>query len=120
MENLGYVESCIQQLNTKGITVITYNKVNAEPTNIHVLEALTICKEEKCDFIIGLGGGSCIDAAKAVAVLYTNGGEVEDYVQKDMEIDNDPLPLIAIPTTSGTGSEVTSVAVITNKRTDVK
>jgi len=120
MEKLGYVERCIKQLNKKGITVITYNKVNAEPTNLHVLEALTICKEGKCDFIIGIGGGSCIDAAKAVAVLYTNGGEVEDYVQKDIEIENNPLPLIAIPTTSGTGSEVTSVAVITNKKTDVK
>ncbi|HDR7986533.1 iron-containing alcohol dehydrogenase [Bacillus cereus] len=120
MEKLGYVEKCIQQLNKKGITVSTYNKVDAEPTNIHVLEALSLCKEEKCDFIIGIGGGSCIDAAKAVAVLYTNGGEVEDYVQKDIEIENNPLPLIAIPTTSGTGSEVTSVAVITNKKTDVK
>lgn len=120
MEKLGYVEKCIQQLNKKSITVSTYNKVDAEPTNIHVLEALSLCKEEKCDFIIGIGGGSCIDAAKAVAVLYTNGGEVEDYVQKDIEIDNNPLPLIAIPTTSGTGSEVTSVAVITNKKTDVK
>ncbi|MFE6012534.1 iron-containing alcohol dehydrogenase [Bacillus thuringiensis] len=120
MEKLGYVEKCIQQLNKKSITVSTYNKVDAEPTNIHVLEALSLCKEEKCDFIIGIGGGSCIDAAKAVAVLYTNGGEVEDYVQKDIEIENNPLPLIAIPTTSGTGSEVTSVAVITNKKTDVK
>ncbi|PGW52441.1 iron-containing alcohol dehydrogenase [Bacillus thuringiensis] len=120
MEKLGYVEKCIQQLNKKSITVSTYNKVDAEPTNIHVLEALALCKEEKCDFIIGIGGGSCIDAAKAVAVLYTNGGEVEDYVQKDIEIENNPLPLIAIPTTSGTGSEVTSVAVITNKKTDVK
>lgn len=116
MEKLGYVEKCMQQLNKKGITVSTYNKVDAEPTNIHVLEALSLCKEEKCDFIIGIGGGSCIDAAKAVAVLYTNGGEVEDYVQKDIEIENNPLPLIAIPTTSGTGSEVTSVAVITNKK----
>ncbi|AUB64614.1 alcohol dehydrogenase [Bacillus cereus] len=120
MEKLGYVEKCIKQLNKKSITVSTYNKVDAEPTNIHVLEALSLCKEEKCDFIIGIGGGSCIDAAKAVAVLYTNGGEVEDYVQKDIEIENNPLPLIAIPTTSGTGSEVTSVAVITNKKTDVK
>ncbi|HEQ3525104.1 TPA: iron-containing alcohol dehydrogenase [Bacillus cereus] len=120
MEKLGYIEKCIQQLNKKSITVSTYNKVDAEPTNIHVLEALSLCKEEKCDFIIGIGGGSCIDAAKAVAVLYTNGGEVEDYVQKDIEIENNPLPLIAIPTTSGTGSEVTSVAVITNKKTDVK
>lgn len=120
MEKLGYVEKCIQQLNKKSITVSTYNKVDAEPTNIHVLEALSLCKEEKCDFIIGIGGGSCIDAAKAVAVLYTNGGEVEDYVQKDIEIENNPLPLIAISTTSGTGSEVTSVAVITNKKTDVK
>ena len=120
MEKLGYVERCIKQLNKKGITVITYNKVNAEPTNLHVLEALTICKEGKCDFIIGIGGGICIDAAKAVAVLHTNGGEIEYYVQKDIEIENDPLPLIAIPTTSGTGSEVTSVAVITNKKTDVK
>ncbi|AKR09218.1 alcohol dehydrogenase [Bacillus thuringiensis] len=120
MEKLGYVEKCIQQLNKKSITVSTYNKVDAEPTNIHVLEVLSLCKEEKCDFIIGIGGGSCIDAAKAVAVLYTNGGEVEDYVQKDIDIENNPLPLIAIPTTSGTGSEVTSVAVITNKKTDVK
>lgn len=120
MENLGYIERCIKQLNMKGITAVIYNKVNAEPTNIHVVEALAICKERKCDFIIGIGGGSCIDAAKAVAVLYTNSGEVEDYVQKDIEIENDPLPLIAIPTTSGTGSEVTSVAVITNKKTDVK
>lgn len=120
MEKLGYIEKCMQQLNKKGIIVSTYNKVDAEPTNIHVLEALSLCKEEKCDFIIGIGGGSCIDAAKAVAVLYTNGGEVEDYVQKDIEIENNPLPLIAIPTTSGTGSEVTSVAVITNKKTDVK
>ncbi|MGW6189807.1 iron-containing alcohol dehydrogenase [Bacillus cereus] len=120
MESLGYVERCVDHLNAKGITVITYNEVNTEPTNLHVLEALSICKEGKCDFIIGIGGGSCIDAAKAVAVLYTNGGEIEDYVQKDIEIEYNPLPLIAIPTTSGTGSEVTSVAVITNKKTDVK
>nr|WP_081584523.1 iron-containing alcohol dehydrogenase [Bacillus bingmayongensis] len=120
MKKLGYIDACVKLLKAKKIDVITYENVNAEPTNIHVLEALTICAESKCDFIIGLGGGSCIDAAKAVAVLFTNGGEIEDYVQNHMEIEKQPLPLIAIPTTSGTGSEVTSVAVITNKKTDVK
>ncbi|MEH7458077.1 iron-containing alcohol dehydrogenase [Bacillus sp. JJ1127] len=120
MEKLGYIEECIKQLKAKKIEVVTYTNVNAEPTNVHVLEALSICVESNCDFIIGLGGGSCIDAAKAVAVLFTNGGEIEDYVQNHIEIEKQPLPLIAIPTTSGTGSEVTSVAVITNKKTDVK
>ncbi|MFJ8529038.1 iron-containing alcohol dehydrogenase [Bacillus sp. NPDC094106] len=120
MEKLGYIEECIKQLKAKKIEVVTYTNVNAEPTNVHVLEALSICVESNCDFIIGLGGGSCIDAAKAVAVLFTNGGEIEDYVQNHIEIEKEPLPLIAIPTTSGTGSEVTSVAVITNKKTDVK
>ena len=120
MEKLGYIEECIKQLKAKKIEAVTYTNVNAEPTNVHVLEALSICVESNCDFIIGLGGGSCIDAAKAVAVLFTNGGEIEDYVQNHIEIEKEPLPLIAIPTTSGTGSEVTSVAVITNKKTDVK
>lgn len=120
MGKLGYIEECIKQLKAKKIEAVTYTNVNAEPTNVHVLEALSICVESNCDFIIGLGGGSCIDAAKAVAVLFTNGGEIEDYVQNYIEIEKEPLPLIAIPTTSGTGSEVTSVAVITNKKTDVK
>ncbi|WP_314108179.1 iron-containing alcohol dehydrogenase [Bacillus pseudomycoides] len=120
MKKLGYIDACVKLLKAKKIDVIPYENVNAEPTNIHVLEALTICTESKCDFIIGLGGGSCIDAAKAVAVLFTNGGEIGDYVQNHVEVEKQPLPLIAIPTTSGTGSEVTSVAVITNTKTDVK
>ncbi|HEK9099647.1 iron-containing alcohol dehydrogenase [Bacillus pfraonensis] len=120
MKKLGYIDTCVKLLKAKKIDVITYENVNAEPTNIHVLEALTICTESKCDFIIGLGGGSCIDTAKAVAVLSTNRGEIEDYVQTHIDIEKQPLPLIAIPTTSGTGSEVTSVAVITNTKTDVK
>lgn len=120
MRKLGYIDACVKLLKAKKIDVITYENVNVEPTNMHVLEALTICTESKCDFIIGLGGGSCIDAAKAVAILSTNEGEIEDYVQKHIEIKKQPLPLIAIPTTSGTGSDVTSVAVITNTKTNVK
>ncbi|EMA6344311.1 iron-containing alcohol dehydrogenase [Bacillus cytotoxicus] len=120
MGKLGYIDICIEQLKANKIEVVTYNNVNAEPTDVHVSEALRICMGEKCNFIIGLGGGSCIDAAKAVAVLATNGGKIEDYVQNHVSIKHESLPLIAIPTTSGTGSEVTSVTVITNKKTDVK
>lgn len=120
MQELGYIEACVRYLKEKKIDVITYAKVNEEPTNLHVTEALSICLEMKCDVVIGFGGGSCIDAAKAVAVLFTNGGEIEDYAQNQKGITKNPLPLIAIPTTSGTGSEVTSVTVITNKKTDVK
>ncbi|MDM5154778.1 iron-containing alcohol dehydrogenase [Bacillus sp. DX1.1] len=120
MEKLGYVEACVQQLKAKKIDVIIYANVNAEPTNIHISEALSLCLKGECDLIIGLGGGSCIDAAKAVAVLYTNGGEIENYAQNQIIVEKSPLPLIAIPTTSGTGSEVTSVTVITNTVTNIK
>jgi alcohol dehydrogenase class IV len=95
-------------------------EVNSEPTDIYVSEALTICQEQQCDVVVAVGGGSCIDAAKAVAVVAANGGYIGDYMGGKKKIENRPLPLIAIPTTSGTGSEVTAVTVINNTKDDVK
>ncbi|TQR15587.1 iron-containing alcohol dehydrogenase [Psychrobacillus soli] len=120
MNKLGYVEECQQQLNESGLSYETYLNVDSEPTNIHVKEAMAICSEGLCDHIVAIGGGSCIDTAKAVSVLMTNGGTMTDYFGTGKKITQKPLPVIAIPTTAGTGSEVTKVTVITDTETNVK
>src|SRR5699024_581435 len=75
---------------------------------------------EKCDVIVSIGGGSCIDTAKAVAVLATNGGYIGDYMGSKKIATHDPIPHLAVPTTAGTGSEATDVTVIDNTETKVK
>lgn len=120
MEKIGNVAMCEKYLAEQGIPYATYLGVDAEPTDIHVKEALSICKNEACDVLVALGGGSCLDAAKAVAVLMTNDGHIRDYVGSQKRFDHRPLPLIAIPTTAGTGSEVTKVVVIIDTEYDVK
>ncbi|MGZ9818095.1 iron-containing alcohol dehydrogenase [Peribacillus simplex] len=119
MEELGHVDRCIGYFEQHNLAVVTYLDVNSEPTDQHVAEALDLCISEKCDVIVAIGGGSCIDAAKAVAVLATNRGYIGD-MGGETPIKIDPLPLIAVPTTAGTGSEVTNVTVITNTQLDIK
>jgi alcohol dehydrogenase class IV len=86
-----------------------------EPSVDDIDRALTVARDAKCDFVIGLGGGSAIDAAKAVAGLLANGGVVSDYMEvvgKGQKITKAAVPWIVIPTTAGTGAEVTRNAVI--------
>ena len=86
-----------------------------EPTVDDVDRALAVARDARCDFVIGLGGGSAIDAAKAVAGLLANGGVASDYMEvvgKGQKITKPAAPWIAIPTTAGTGAEVTRNAVI--------
>ncbi|WP_010283102.1 iron-containing alcohol dehydrogenase [Bacillus timonensis] len=120
MENLGYVNECQNMCNKEEIRYSTYLGITSEPTDIFVDEALEVLKQNNCDVIIALGGGSCIDTAKAVAVLATNGGDISDFMGNIKMADKKAIPLIAIPTTAGTGSEATDVTVITNTRNDVK
>ncbi|MEC5186913.1 iron-containing alcohol dehydrogenase [Geobacillus thermodenitrificans] len=120
MENIGLVARCEQYLREAGLPLATYTRVDTEPTDVHVKEALDVCRSEQCDVIVAIGGGSSIDAAKAVAVMMTNEGTISDYVGNAKMFTKKPVPLIAIPTTAGTGSEVTKVTVIIDTKTDVK
>jgi alcohol dehydrogenase class IV len=120
MDSLGYVRNCQALLESQGVDSITYLGVASEPTDQYVSESLLLFKQEECDLIISLGGGSCIDTAKAVAVLATNGGYIADYIHERITAEAPPIPHIAIPTTAGTGSEATDVTIITNTTNDVK
>jgi alcohol dehydrogenase class IV len=120
MDRIGNVAICEQYLSEQGIPFAKYVGIESEPTDRHVEESLTICKEQGCDTLVALGGGSCLDTAKAAAVLMTNGGHIRDYVGSQKPFANKPLPLIAVPTTAGTGSEVTKVTVIIDTENDVK
>ncbi len=93
--------------------IIIYNNISPDAKSDEVNEAVKIVKKNKVDFIIGLGGGSAIDAAKAIGVS-VNFKKVEDIIGKTLHDNVKSLPVIAIPTTSGTGSEVSKGAIITD------
>ncbi|RXJ00747.1 iron-containing alcohol dehydrogenase [Anaerobacillus alkaliphilus] len=120
MNDLGYVRQCKQYLEENDINYAVYLDINSEPTDFYVDESLQMYLQTGCDLIISLGGGSCIDVAKAVAVIVTNGGYIGDYMGGNKLASSKPVPHISIPTTAGTGSEVSDVTVITNTKNDVK
>ncbi|HEY0088840.1 MAG TPA: iron-containing alcohol dehydrogenase, partial [Candidatus Lokiarchaeia archaeon] len=96
-----------------------YDKVNKEPTTSIVNNGRDIFLKEKCNITVGIGGGSALDSAKAIAGLVTNGGTIEDY-HAGKEFIKAPIPFILCPTTSGTGSEVSNNAVIIDEKKGIK
>jgi alcohol dehydrogenase class IV len=120
MEKLGVVQRCEQLLRASSISSASYTGVDQEPTDEHLEAGLRLCREQACDLIVAVGGGSCLDTAKAVAVMAVNDGYIGDYAGGRRSFSRKPLPLIAIPTTAGTGSEVTKVTVIINSATQEK
>ncbi|MGC9325472.1 MAG: iron-containing alcohol dehydrogenase [Desulfomonilia bacterium] len=116
------VEPLIDLINGMGISTVLF-QVPREPTTEIVLEGSTLARIEECDMVIGCGGGSVIDTGKAVSALMTNPGDIFDYLEvigHAHEIALSPAPYIAIPTTAGTGTEVTRNAVITSQEHKVK
>lgn len=110
----GPVDRAVASLRTAKINV-HFKRQRGEPIVADVDAALTVAKQNHCDLVIGLGGGSAIDTAKATAGLLTNGGDCIDYMEvigKGRKISKPAAPWIAIPTTAGTGAEVTRNAVI--------
>jgi alcohol dehydrogenase class IV len=120
IESLGFLRKCNVLLNESGIQRFYYLGVQSEPTDDYVSEALELFEQEKCDLIISIGGGSCIDTAKAISIVASNGGYIGDYMGMKKIAKKKPIPHIAVPTTAGTGSEATDVTIITNTTTDVK
>jgi alcohol dehydrogenase class IV len=105
-----------------GIETVRF-AITAEPTVDAVREGVRIAGRERCDVVIGLGGGSAIDAAKAIAALAANSGDLLDYIEvvgKGQALSRPSLPFIAVPTTAGTGAEVTRNAVLASPEHRVK
>ena len=115
---LGYVDRVADVLRQAGHETAVYNKVQPNPTIEGVRECAALCRAAHISFIVGLGGGSSIDTAKAAAVMATNDGDWWDYVHGGTgggkRIANAGLPVVAIPTTAGTGTEADPFTVITN------
>lgn len=105
-------------LDENGIDCVIFDGITGEPTDTMIEKGVEILKSSGCDFIIGIGGGSPLDSAKAIAAMAVNEGSIADYNGK--EITGEILPLAAIPTTAGTGSEATKFTVITDSEKGIK
>ena len=119
LREAGHLQKGLDSLTDAGLQVTVFDETNPNPTTEDVERGLAVAKEANVDLIIGLGGGSSMDCAKGVNFLLTNGGKMEDYwgIGKATQ---PMLPMIAVPTTAGTGSEAQSFALIANAETHMK
>ncbi|MFW6139708.1 MAG: iron-containing alcohol dehydrogenase [Spirochaetota bacterium] len=118
MRKQGYLDRVTEYLHQNGAESVVYDKIQPNPLDVHVEEGAEVAKENGCDFVAGLGGGSTIDSAKSIAVMARNTGRYWDYLQEGSGGRKNPaggaLPIVAIPTTAGTGTEADPWTVITN------
>lgn len=119
LESAGHPQKGIAALESAGLSVALFDDVHANPTTDDVDRGLAVARQEQIDLIVGLGGGSSMDCAKGINFVLTNGGRIEDYWGAN-KAKNAMLPMIAVPTTSGTGSEAQSYALIANAKTHMK
>ena len=115
----GHVERAVASLHEAGLNVTVFDGVEENPTTEHVALGVAVAREHAIDFLIGLGGGSSMDCAKGINFILTGGGEMKDYwgVNKATQ---PMLPMVAVPTTAGTGSEAQSFALICDPATHQK
>ncbi|MGB0768547.1 MAG: iron-containing alcohol dehydrogenase [Phycisphaeraceae bacterium] len=115
----GHTERGLQVVRRAGLEATTFASVHENPSTADVDAAVVAAKSFKPDLLVGLGGGSAIDTAKGCNFIYTNGGVMADYHHSDKPVEK-MLPLIAVPTTHGTGSEAQSYALIADEDTHMK
>ena len=120
----GYLARVEKELELAGAAHVVFDKVQPNPTKDNVMEVAALARAEACDFVLGLGGGSPIDAAKAIAVMAANPGDYWDYIAagsgKGQPLANSPLPVVAVTTTAGTGTEADPWTVITKEDSNEK
>lgn len=119
LNKIGMVAKCRKALKSAGMESECFTETEGNPSTDTVVKATEGFKKSKADFIVAFGGGSPLDVAKAVAVLATYGGNIVDY-EGAGKVMGPVVPMIAIPTTAGTGSEVTAFSVITDHSRNYK
>lgn len=121
MTEKGYLDRVLTALKHQEIEYLIFDKIKPNPTKASVMEAAQIARDNFCDFVVGVGGSSTIDAAKAAALMARNPGDLWDYIVtgtgKGKPVKNKALPIVAVITTSGSGSEVNPWMDITNEET---
>ena len=124
MRRNGYLDRVVDQLRLAGCESVVYDKVQPNPTKDNVMDGATLGRSEGCDFVLGLGGGSSIDAAKAMAAMLVNPGDYWDYINggtaKGKPFVRPPVPIVAVVTTAGTGTEADPWTVVTKEDTREK
>ncbi len=115
----GHTERGIDSLEKSGIVTHLFDGVHENPTTVEVAAGVEVARQHETELIVGLGGGSSMDCAKGINFIYTNGGEIQDYWGTGKAL-RPMLPMIAVPTTAGTGSETQSYALISDAKTKVK
>lgn len=120
----GALNRTVEELAHAGVQSVLFDQVQANPLKSTVMAGAKAARDNGCDFIVALGGGSVMDAAKIMAMMATNEGDLWDYVNggtgKGQPVPNAPLPVVCITTTAGTGSEVDQWGVVNNEETQEK
>ncbi|MDO5846983.1 MAG: iron-containing alcohol dehydrogenase [Methanocorpusculum sp.] len=119
IRDTGIAEKILTVLKNAGIDAVTFDKVQSDPPEHIVEEAADLCKSSGCDCVVAVGGGSTIDTGKGVTVLRFNPGHILDYANPEVQMQYSP-GLISIPTTSGTGAELSNGIIISNSKTGEK
>lgn len=109
----GLLDRIVRYLEKSGVDSVVFDQVKQNPLTTTAMEAAELAKKEACDVIVGVGGGSIMDCAKATAFLAVNEGDINEYIFNRLKSDK-ALPIILVPTTCGTGSEGNGFAVLTN------
>ncbi len=119
MRRSGYLDRVLALLKDNHAEAVLFDRILPNPVLRHVMEGAAVARQEQCDFVLGLGGGSTMDSAKAIAVMATNPGDYWDYVDSGSggakPLVRAPLPIVAVTTTAGTGTEADPWAVITHE-----